>query len=414
MVLSDGLIAYWKMDEASGADRVDDIGTFTMLENGGSVASTAGIINDAANFTPADGVELQLANKADLDNDTFSVSLWMKPTLVSGGVLMSHKVGGNAGWAVGLFGTGSLAFTMDDVRIDITGSFFVANVLHHVVITRINGGAAKVYVDTVVETSISDSGTTDFAALASTLRTTIAALTNGSESYEGFIDEVGYWDRELSATEVSNLFNGGAALSLDDILAGGGPPPPTGEREKDLLVTGVDPGRDLGSNPGVFLDVAPDIQECFDQLKLQSDDMTTLERGASRVTRTAVQSIPTGAATTVEWENEVFDDQNIVDLGSDDTAMTIPSTITQIEATAGFKFAANATGVRRARIKRDSVVVAEMTVSAVSGEVTGGTLTTGPIEVSTTQKITLEVEQDSGGALDLVADTSFLSVKILA
>jgi len=46
----------------------------------------------------------------------------------------------------------------------------------------------------------------------------IAGVTGAAGGYTGRIDEFGIWRRELSASQVTSLYNSGAALAYENFL----------------------------------------------------------------------------------------------------------------------------------------------------------------------------------------------------
>src|SRR5262245_39117478 len=78
MALTDGLISYWRLDEASGS-RADSHGGNALTENGG-VGSAAGKISGAADFDGSNDY-LSRADNADLSTGDidFTVQAWVNP-----------------------------------------------------------------------------------------------------------------------------------------------------------------------------------------------------------------------------------------------------------------------------------------------------------------------------------------------
>lgn len=77
--LGNGLVAHWTMDEASGANRADSVGSITLTNPAGlTIEAITGELNNAAEFDQADGDHLfSAADPAAVDfngNQDFTVS----------------------------------------------------------------------------------------------------------------------------------------------------------------------------------------------------------------------------------------------------------------------------------------------------------------------------------------------------
>lgn len=86
------LVAYWKMDEASG-DRADSVGASTLVDNSGVGSATGLVYSNAASFVSAESDNLTVANNAaisagDID---FWVATWVYMTALVAWSVIVHK-----------------------------------------------------------------------------------------------------------------------------------------------------------------------------------------------------------------------------------------------------------------------------------------------------------------------------------
>ena len=213
--LTDGLVSYWTLDETNGTTAVDSVSGF----NGTATNSTifenelSGIINTAGDFTTENYINI---STSDLSYDYVSVSAWIYSSseldngqfqIVDGQnsqsfVLTSHNVGsrglsfwvrsGNS-WRVA--GTG---LYIDDYGLD--------EWIH--VVGTYDGTNVKTYINGVEEGSFAHSGVLDNFVIEG-----IGARGTPTSYFDGRIDEVGIWNRSLSETEISALYNSGAGLA---------------------------------------------------------------------------------------------------------------------------------------------------------------------------------------------------------
>ncbi len=214
--ISQSNVSYWKMDEASGTRA--DVYRLNDLTDNNTVASGTGIINADGVYVSANSEYLNTTS-AIVTTGTFSVSLWFNPTGAIGTKALFYSVnGGNT--TDGLVVTtvagannvlGTAASNSASSSRDSGGTTVTAGNWYHLVITKSAGQVNKVYLngsDTATATSafltLGNNGTTigtDFV---------VGGFLIG---WDGGIDEVGVWSRELAGSEVTSLYNAGAALA---------------------------------------------------------------------------------------------------------------------------------------------------------------------------------------------------------
>ncbi|UCF42956.1 MAG: hypothetical protein JSV99_10280 [Planctomycetota bacterium] len=223
------LVSYWRFEEGSGTTAYDWVG-----DNDGTIYGatwTSGQVGGALDFDGSnDYVEVVDPGDESLDfgSGNFTISLWFKTTDTDGEVV--DKSGGNKGRQtgysvyVGTFGTindGEIGFRVSDgTNRDLikTNNTYNDGGWHHLAAVRTGSGSANldIYVDGVdVSTS-------------SVLNEVASGISNsydlsiGAKYYAGYtdvwgnflnggIDEVGIWDRALSAAEVEQLYEKGLA-----------------------------------------------------------------------------------------------------------------------------------------------------------------------------------------------------------
>jgi hypothetical protein len=227
MALSDDLIAYWKMDEASG-QRNDSHGS-NHLSDFNTVGSNTGKIQSlGADFTRADGDFLRIVDNADLslgaDTD-FTLSLWVKPeTDSTENRILFQKNDDFAGAVTGeyqlyndssqrlhaLVGTGSTFGQLDLVSATLSAGNWAHLIVGHSssldkIYLRVNNG-------TLHENTWAG-GTYDSAKPLC-----FSSQFGSSFAWDGMICDVGFWKgRFLTTAEQDALWNGGAGLAYESI-----------------------------------------------------------------------------------------------------------------------------------------------------------------------------------------------------
>lgn len=217
MALTDNLISYWKLEEASGS-RADSGGTNHLTDNN-TVTQAAGKLGNAAQFTVANSEFLSIADNSSLSiggTQQFTFSFWAyfdslaEDRGLLGKWVSAHKEYGcwfSSGTNRLLFicspdGTAQTYVLADTLGAPSTGTWY------HIVVWRsatllnisVNNGAA----DTVAYTENVIDDTTAFC---------LGSIDGGlTGTMSGRIDSVGFWKRALTADERTTLYNSGNGL----------------------------------------------------------------------------------------------------------------------------------------------------------------------------------------------------------
>ena len=211
--LLDDILAYYNCNEGSG-NAIDQVGSvdLTVDANYGET----GILSDAFGFVIADTDYVGNYDGFKFAG-SFSMSFWMKTS--HGGIYKALIANIDVGIAHGYdfmvrptgVGTATIEASFRGVASDTLTSTTPVNdgAWHHVVVTlNVVGGAVKIYVDGGVA---EDSGIANIDFLPAS-RFYIGARA-GALWYEGIINEIGIWERELTVAEVAELYNTGIGIT---------------------------------------------------------------------------------------------------------------------------------------------------------------------------------------------------------
>lgn len=210
MALTDDLVAYWKLDEASG-NRVSQVNSHTLTDND-AVGAAAGKLNNAASFSE-DYLSRANASLGGLNpngNVDFTISLWFRYVGDATFTLISVNDGASEGyqlwvdsgypkWVVS--GGTSLAYTGDPLS---DGTWY------HVLVER-DAAESKIRIRINNGTAEELTQPGGFSASSADLR--VGADWNSgagpSLTLEGLMDEIGVWSRLLTGPEQATLYGGG-------------------------------------------------------------------------------------------------------------------------------------------------------------------------------------------------------------
>lgn len=224
MALIDGLVSFWELEEASGT-RFDAVTTTSNdLTDVNTVTQNPGKVGNAAQFSSAAAEELTRADNASLSVGVGVAVTWT--AWVYADVLTNN--------------TGVLGKWNPDNEYALEYGAVTPNRFELAVRNPANtvttARAATTFGLPVVATwyflmakydlanlSISvNNGTVDSTAYTSDIRDAAGLFRIGgylNASWNGRIDQVGFWKRALSADEITQLYNGGNGLSYAQMLS---------------------------------------------------------------------------------------------------------------------------------------------------------------------------------------------------
>jgi hypothetical protein len=221
--LEEDLISYYKLDETTG-DVIDSHGTNNGINEGATRGAT-GIINNSYDF---DGSN-DYVNIGDYigGSEKISISVWVYPHSTSGensiigyydycGNDRSLDYGiGNGNARIRLYSHGFYPEIEEviDIGTLFSTSTIPLNEWTNLVLTFDKDGEGKLYVNGSLEDTIDGNG----LALHNSGNNAYIGKMNPScpvlAYFDGKIDEVGIWSRELTSTEVEDLYNDGEGIS---------------------------------------------------------------------------------------------------------------------------------------------------------------------------------------------------------
>lgn len=236
-----GLVAYYKLDEGSGSG-LDASGNSRTLTEQGTAVSVTGKISAGRKLDGSDGTdELWRADESafELGSGDYTISFWAKrDSVAASGVAvwkgdaatpaLSYNIQwqqtGPEGWAVQLSNAGA-AWTDVVTGVDSPGGTLATNTWYFVCF-RINGTSHD------VKLAVGDEGHTTLTTGTGTFALSVfngaGPLVIGSQysgggfgtaewgSGVGYVDEIGFWNRYLSDSDVLLLFGSGAGYGFSN------------------------------------------------------------------------------------------------------------------------------------------------------------------------------------------------------
>jgi len=214
------LRAYYKFDETSGTTIDDAHSTFDGTLTGGAVNET-GILGKALKLGVGASDHVRLANWRPDKN--FSINFWIKNNGDAGNRIWNEfdHQSTSGGWIVdggdasgyGRFGqyqNGSFTYLAD---VNASQVWYLNNAWHMITVTY-SATTRTIYFDGAYSTS---GAISTIVSYVSTDTFNIGAFcTNGAscgQSFKGWIDESSLWNKVLSQSEITELYNSGTPLA---------------------------------------------------------------------------------------------------------------------------------------------------------------------------------------------------------
>jgi hypothetical protein len=218
VTLTDDLLAYWTLDEASST-RFDSLvgcgGGGCNLTDNNTVTQAAGMLTNAAKFTSANSEWLSHVDDATLSagNTNFTIAAWAyMDTKITSGIFGKYPFGGQNEYLV-LYTAASDRFqfyycsdgsTCTNITASSLGSPSVATWYYIVIWHDATNNLVGIEVNGLRNIQSYSGGVNDGTAAFEIGR------YGGSNYFDGRIDSVGFWRRVLTDSERTWLYNAGA------------------------------------------------------------------------------------------------------------------------------------------------------------------------------------------------------------
>jgi len=217
VALTDSLVSYYKCDtDGSFPDSVgSNNGTIS-----GATYTTSGKINGCYYYDGSnDSINLGNGSSFDFGSSSFSISGWVNSDIDSGARILASKmtdVNIYPGFKLFLRSDDAIDFSLGDgsTTVETNENQFIneGSFDHFVLVIDRENDLGIIYLNNVSVISVDISSVNN---INNTSNMTLGAQKNSSgliDYFKGFLDEIGFWSRALSSTEVSTLYNGGSGL----------------------------------------------------------------------------------------------------------------------------------------------------------------------------------------------------------
>jgi len=206
-------LAYWTFDndDTSGSTAIDVWGGNNLTINGATTgvsgANDTYTTNEAYDF---DGSNDTVEGTNLLSWSQLSVSLWVNSDTLAGSERYIFHVGASAGnyYPLIVFNSGGSLFVVDYDESEVSGGTPTTGVWTMLTFT-FDGSNIEMFIDgSSVDTNTASGGHTNENVSIGQ----IFGFTDTQNYFDGKIDDIRVYDKALSSTEVSDLYNNGSIL----------------------------------------------------------------------------------------------------------------------------------------------------------------------------------------------------------
>lgn len=231
MPLTDNLISFWELEEASGTRADSVVATGNDLSDNGTVTQAAGKVGNSGQFTATTSEFLNHVDNASLSlgaGVSFTVAAWVYldslPSFAMVASQLDHST--EESWQLYYYQAGDqfvFSISSDGTASGFTsvlaGSSITTGTWYYLVGWYDYPNNLNLQVNNGTPASVSLSN----AAFNSSADFRIGARHSTPELFwDGRIDQVGFWKRALTSDERTNLYNSGNGLSYAAMTGGGG------------------------------------------------------------------------------------------------------------------------------------------------------------------------------------------------
>jgi len=222
----EGLVAYYNFNESSGSNLPD----LALSDNNGTLMNMevgdwrTGILDNCLFF---DGVDefVNITNSAPLNPENITISFWFNQTTKvndAGIVTKGSAGGGERQYNVFQSTVNNITGTINNSAFTGAGTWADDGKWYHFAVTY-NGTGIAVYMNGTLAYTTAFAG----GGIDATTYDLYIGRAEWNIFYTGEVDELGMWNRSLSALEISELYNNGVGLtytptvSLVSLIASG-------------------------------------------------------------------------------------------------------------------------------------------------------------------------------------------------
>lgn len=208
-------IAYWAFDESSGS-ATDSSGNGRDLTNNNTTPYVAAKINNGADLEFGSSQFFSRSNGAYFDVTAGTINCWLKPETidVTPGNIELWNTETN-------IGAGGVAFTLRPHNSDTIAGYFGGGSNAVGGSTSLNPGSWYMVTfgwdtsgkEIFLNATSDGTNTTDETLTAGASNAYVGSYLGTALYYDGIMDECGFWNRLLSGTEITSLYNSGSGTN---------------------------------------------------------------------------------------------------------------------------------------------------------------------------------------------------------
>ncbi len=206
--IATGLVGYWKFDEGSGTTASDS----SSYDNNGTLVNspnwTTGKIGGALDFNGSNNY-VSMGAVLDMPERTgITLAAWVRIDTFRNFATIIEKLVDNGNYRFQVNGDGTISFglrnTANTYQEVVTTATLTTGQWYHIIATFDDNTTGKIYINGSLSKT-----KTDFSIIRGATASALKVGYNGNNNvyFDGTIDEVRIYNRTLSASEVTELYN---------------------------------------------------------------------------------------------------------------------------------------------------------------------------------------------------------------
>jgi hypothetical protein len=206
----DRMVAYYKLDETTGATANDSFSTQHLTNTGITINQSGKVGQSYLATTLGQKLATTLATPI---TEKFTINCWVYRTATSGnlgGIMQQGDFATNNGFGMWIWASGNLSWRINQIYNSSDSATFAIPLNTWKMITMVyNQVNVKIYIDSVLKAT-----TAHTANPGTVAKRTLFYNQNNNAEFFGRIDEASFYNGELIQTEIDELYNSGTGTTL--------------------------------------------------------------------------------------------------------------------------------------------------------------------------------------------------------
>lgn len=206
------LFAYWNF--SSQLESIQGgVFNLSVFEPTPIFTTTAALIDKSGDFNGNNSWQVEEQDQMNFDHpgENMSISLWYNTTTTTNASYTLLSKNDGVGWIISRSTLG-LIRAAGFSAINLDANLNTSNIWRNIIITK-NSTNSCIWLNSILQSC----GANSSMGVNLSINTTFGADSGGGSDLNGSLDEIGFWNRTLTPTEISDLYNNGLGITQQGI-----------------------------------------------------------------------------------------------------------------------------------------------------------------------------------------------------